>query len=43
MHHGSSLNDVELWTRAAGCIAQFFDGASPGDIPIFSSEVRVGY
>jgi putative tryptophan/tyrosine transport system substrate-binding protein len=30
-----SLNDVELWTRAAGCIAQILNGASPGDIPIY--------
>ena len=29
-----SLDDVELWTRAAGCIAQILNGASPGDIPI---------
>jgi putative ABC transport system substrate-binding protein len=30
-----SLNDVELWTRAAGCIAQILNGASPGDTPIY--------
>jgi putative tryptophan/tyrosine transport system substrate-binding protein len=30
-----ALNDVELWTRAAGCIAQILNGASPGDIPIY--------
>src|SRR5262245_31641707 len=30
-----SLNDVELWTRAAGCIAQVLNGVSPGDIPIY--------
>jgi putative tryptophan/tyrosine transport system substrate-binding protein len=32
-----SLNDVELWTRAAGCIAQILNGASPGDIPIYQA------
>jgi len=28
---------VELWTRAAGCIAQILNGASPGDIPIYQA------
>src|SRR5262245_21732099 len=28
---------VEQWTRAAGCIAQIFNGASPGDIPIYQA------
>src|SRR5215510_5625892 len=30
-----SVDLVELWTRAAGCIAQVLNGASPGDIPIY--------
>ena len=39
-----SLNDVELWTHAAGCIAQIVNGASPGDTPYLSgNEVRVAY
>ena len=32
-----SLDFVELWTRAAGCIAQILNGASPGDIPIYQA------
>ena len=32
-----SLNDMELWTRAAGSIAQILNGASPGDIPIYQA------
>jgi putative tryptophan/tyrosine transport system substrate-binding protein len=30
-----SVDQVELFTRAAGCIAQVLNGASPGDIPIY--------
>jgi putative ABC transport system substrate-binding protein len=33
-----SLDDVELWTRVAGCIAQILNGASPGDIPIYQAK-----
>jgi putative tryptophan/tyrosine transport system substrate-binding protein len=29
-----SHDEVELWTRTAGTIAQILNGASPGDIPI---------
>ena len=32
-----SVNLVELWTRAAECIAQILNGASPGDIPIYQA------
>jgi putative tryptophan/tyrosine transport system substrate-binding protein len=32
-----SVDHVELWTRAAGCIAQILNGASPGDIPIYQA------
>jgi putative ABC transport system substrate-binding protein len=32
-----SFDLVELWTRAAGCIAQILNGASPGDIPIYQA------
>jgi putative ABC transport system substrate-binding protein len=32
-----TFDDVELWTRAAGCIAQILNGASPGDIPIYQA------
>jgi len=28
---------VELWTRAAGYIAQILNGASPGNIPIYQA------
>jgi putative ABC transport system substrate-binding protein len=30
-----SVDQVELFTRAAGCIAQVLNGVSPGDIPIY--------
>ena len=30
-----SVDQVELFTRAAGCIAQVLNGASPGDIPTY--------
>jgi len=30
-----SIDQVELVTRMAGCIAQILNGASPGDIPIY--------
>ena len=30
-----SHDEVELWTHAAGSIAQILNGASPGDIPIY--------
>jgi len=33
-----SADFVELWTRAAGCIAQILNGASPGDIPIYQAS-----
>src|SRR5262245_41214597 len=32
-----TFDDMELWTRAAGCIAQILNGASPGDIPIYQA------
>jgi putative ABC transport system substrate-binding protein len=32
-----TFDDDELWTRAAGCIAQILNGASPGDIPIYQA------
>jgi putative tryptophan/tyrosine transport system substrate-binding protein len=32
-----SNNFVEQWTRAAECIAQILNGASPGDIPIYQA------
>jgi ABC-type uncharacterized transport system substrate-binding protein len=32
-----STDFVELRTRAAGCIAQILNGASPGDIPIYQA------
>ena len=32
-----SVDPVELFTRAAGCIAQILNGASPGDIPIYQA------
>src|SRR5215510_576829 len=32
-----SVDFVELWTRAAGCIAQILNGAAPGDIPIYQA------
>jgi len=32
-----SYDLVEWWTRAAGCIAQILNGASPGDIPIYQA------
>ena len=32
-----SVDPVELWTRAAGCIAQILNGASPGDNPIYQA------
>ena len=32
-----SLDLVELFTRAAGCIDQILKGASPGDIPIYQA------
>jgi len=32
-----SVDFVELFTRAAGCIAQILNGASPGDIPIYQA------
>jgi putative tryptophan/tyrosine transport system substrate-binding protein len=32
-----SHDEVELWTRAAGCIVQILNGASPGDIPIYQA------
>ena len=32
-----SVDFVELWTQAAGCIAQVLNGASPGDIPIYQA------
>jgi putative ABC transport system substrate-binding protein len=32
-----SHDEVELFTRAAGCIAQILNGASPGDIPIYQA------
>src|SRR5215510_4002088 len=32
-----SVDFVELWTQAAGCIAQILNGASPGDIPIYQA------
>src|SRR5262249_45050137 len=32
-----TYDDPELWTRAAGCIAQILNGASPGDIPIYQA------
>src|SRR5262245_26594288 len=32
-----SHDEGELWTRAAGCIAQILNGASPGDIPIYQA------
>ena len=32
-----SHDEVELWTRTAGCIAQILNGASPGDIPIYQA------
>ena len=28
---------MELWTRAAGYIAQILNGASPGEIPIYQA------
>jgi putative ABC transport system substrate-binding protein len=32
-----SVDFVELWTQAVGCIAQILNGASPGDIPIYQA------
>jgi len=32
-----SIDQVELVTRMAGCIAQILNGASPGDIPIYQA------
>ena len=32
-----TFDDVELWTRAAGCVAQILNGASPGGIPIYQA------
>src|SRR5262249_45699391 len=32
-----AVGRVELFTRAAGCIAQILNGASPGDIPIYQA------
>jgi len=32
-----SVDFVEIFTRAAGCIAQILNGASPGDIPIYQA------
>src|SRR5262245_38934961 len=32
-----SVDLVELWTRAAGCVVQILNGASAGDIPIYQA------
>jgi putative ABC transport system substrate-binding protein len=32
-----SVDAVDLFTHAAGCIAQILNGASPGDIPIYQA------
>src|SRR5262245_25547022 len=32
-----SVDLVELYTRAVGCVAQILNGASPGDIPIYQA------
>src|SRR5262245_13362008 len=33
-----SFDQMELWTRMAGCIAQIVNGASPVDIPIYQTR-----
>jgi len=32
-----AVDQVELWTRVAGCIAQILNGAAPGDTPIYQA------